>query len=129
MVTEDFEDGRPSSTLLVYFSAVRGLSKQEGNEYLRPARYTPILPRLIHPTRLIFLEAVLPRHAHSYAGFAARPRYGQLAALNAVRVNHMCDGTMSPLEFGGLITIECDPVTGRFAPTYVRDTSTTFMAV
>ncbi|KAF4424741.1 hypothetical protein FACUT_10201 [Fusarium acutatum] len=38
MVTEDFEDGKSSSTLLVYFSAIWGLSKEEGNEYLRPAR-------------------------------------------------------------------------------------------
>ncbi|KAF5010563.1 hypothetical protein FDECE_3276 [Fusarium decemcellulare] len=104
MVTEDFEDGRSSSSLLVYFSAVRGISKREGNEYLRPASYTPILSRLIYCTRLIFLEAILPRRAHTYAGFAARPRYDQLAALIAVRVEHMCDGTMSPLgEFLSLL--------------------------
>ncbi|KAF5975170.1 hypothetical protein FBULB1_7526 [Fusarium bulbicola] len=104
MVTEDFEDGMSSSTLLVYFSAVRGLANQEGNEYLRPARYTPILSRLIYCTRLIFLEAILPRRAHPHAGFAARPRYGQLAALNAIRVDHMCDGTLSPLgEFFSLL--------------------------
>ncbi|PNP59972.1 hypothetical protein FNYG_14696 [Fusarium nygamai] len=104
MVTEDFEDGMSSSTLLVYFSAVRGLSSQEGNGYLRPTRYTPILSRLIYCTRLIFLEAILPRRAHPHAGFAARPRYGQLAALNAIRVNHMCDGTLSPLgEFFSLL--------------------------
>ncbi|KAF6527780.1 hypothetical protein HZS61_008082 [Fusarium oxysporum f. sp. conglutinans] len=104
MATEDFEDGMSSSTLLVYFSAVRGLSSQEGSGYLRPARYTPILSRLIYGTRLIFLEAILPRRAHPHAGFAARPRYGQLAALNAIRVNHMCDGTLSPLgEFFSLL--------------------------
>lgn len=103
-VTEDFEDGMSSSTLLVYFSAVRGLSGEEGNEYLRPARYTPILSRLIYCTRLIFLEAILPRRAHPHAGFAARPRYGQLAALNAIRVDYMCDGTLSPLgEFFSLL--------------------------
>jgi hypothetical protein len=44
MVTEDFEDGKSSSTLLVYFSAVRGLSKEEGNEYLG----TPGIP-LFYP--------------------------------------------------------------------------------
>ncbi|KAL3595875.1 hypothetical protein FPOAC2_10245 [Fusarium poae] len=103
-VIEDFEDGLSSSTLLVYFSAVRGLSSEEGHGYLRPARYTPILSRLIYCTRLIFLEAILPRRAHPHAGFAARPRYGQLAALNAIRVDHMCDGTLSPLgEFFSLL--------------------------
>ncbi|KAI8710743.1 hypothetical protein NCS52_01534000 [Fusarium sp. LHS14.1] len=104
MITEHFDDGRASSALLVYFSAVRGLSRQEGNEYLRPARFTPILSRLIYCTRLIFLEAILPLRSHTYAGFAVRPRYGQLAALNAVRVDQMCDGTMSPLgEFLSLL--------------------------
>ncbi|KAG7408747.1 hypothetical protein Forpe1208_v012128 [Fusarium oxysporum f. sp. rapae] len=104
MATEDFEDGRASSTLLVYFSAVRGLSEKEGAKYMRPAQYTPILARLVYCTRLVFLEAILPRRAYTYAGFPARPRYGQLAALNAVRAEKMCDGTMSPLgEFLSLL--------------------------
>ncbi|KAH7460601.1 hypothetical protein FOMA001_g19510 [Fusarium oxysporum f. sp. matthiolae] len=52
----------------------------------------------------VFLEAVLPRRAHAHAGFATRPRYGQLAALNAVRVSQMCNGTTSPLgEFLSLL--------------------------
>jgi hypothetical protein len=103
-VTEDSEDGMSSSTLLIYFSAVRELSSEEGNGYLRPARCTPILSRLIYCTRLIFLEAILPRRAHPHADFAARPRYGQLAALNAIRVDHVRDGTLSPLgEFFSLL--------------------------
>jgi hypothetical protein len=60
MVTEEFIDGLASSSLLVFFSAVRGLSLPGGLEYLRPARYTPILSRFIYCTRLIFLEATLP---------------------------------------------------------------------
>jgi hypothetical protein len=114
MVTEDFEDGKSSSTLLVYFSAARGLSKEEGHECLRPARYIPILSRLIYCTRLVFLEAILPRRAHPYAGFAARPRYGQLAALNTVLVDRMCDGTMSPLgEFLSLLAYGSAPAASQ----------------
>ncbi|KAF9768208.1 hypothetical protein IL306_014514 [Fusarium sp. DS 682] len=48
MATEDFEDGRASSSLLVYFSAVRGLSRPRGDEYLRPDQFTPVLSRLIY---------------------------------------------------------------------------------
>lgn len=104
MAIEEFDDGKSSSTLLVYFSAVRGISSHEGNKFMRPSQYTPILSRLIYCTRLVFLEAILPRRAHLYAGFPARPRYGQLAALNAVRAERMCDGTMSPLgEFLSLL--------------------------
>ncbi|KAH7190153.1 hypothetical protein DER44DRAFT_620469, partial [Fusarium oxysporum] len=65
-ITEDFNRGLTSSTMLVYFSAVRGLSSPEGNEHLQPHRFTPILARLIYCTRLVFLEAVLPRFSRSY---------------------------------------------------------------
>ncbi|KAH6985327.1 hypothetical protein EDB80DRAFT_821764 [Ilyonectria destructans] len=104
MATEDFEDGRSSSSLLVYFSAARGLSRPSGNEYLRPARFTPILAALIYCARLIILETVLPRFPHLYTGLPARPLFGHLKALNAIRVEKMCDGTMSPLgEFLSLL--------------------------
>ncbi|KAH7464027.1 hypothetical protein FOMA001_g17942 [Fusarium oxysporum f. sp. matthiolae] len=35
-VAEDFDGGVASSTMLVYFSAVRGLTTPEGDEYLKP---------------------------------------------------------------------------------------------
>ncbi|KAI7771118.1 hypothetical protein LZL87_013445 [Fusarium oxysporum] len=47
-VTEDFDGGVASSTMLVYFSAVRGLTTPEGDEYLKPYRFTPILAKLIY---------------------------------------------------------------------------------
>ncbi|KAF4446765.1 hypothetical protein F53441_9625 [Fusarium austroafricanum] len=104
MATEDFEDGRAGSCLLVYFSAVRGLSRPRGDEYLRPHQFTPILSRLIYCTRLIFLERILPRFAHAYIGLPARPLYGHLSMLKHVRAEKMCDGTMSPLgEFLSLL--------------------------
>ncbi|KAF9777496.1 hypothetical protein IL306_004401 [Fusarium sp. DS 682] len=104
MVTEDFEDGRSSSTMLVFFSAVRGLSGTGGEEYLRPHRFTPILSRLIYCVRIIFIEATLPQFEHSYVNIACRPRHGQLETLNAARRDRMCDGTMSPMgEFFSLL--------------------------
>jgi hypothetical protein len=35
-VTEDYDGDVASSTMLVYFSAVRGLTTPEGDEYLKP---------------------------------------------------------------------------------------------
>ncbi|KAI8406177.1 hypothetical protein FOFC_13646 [Fusarium oxysporum] len=75
-ITEAFEGGLASSTMLVYFSAVRGLSTLDGNEYLQPHRFTPILARLIYCSRLVFLEAVLPSFPRSYGGIARPPRHG-----------------------------------------------------
>ncbi|SCO35922.1 uncharacterized protein FFMR_03867 [Fusarium fujikuroi] len=105
MAIEDFEDGTASSSLLVYFSAVRGLSRPTGDEYLRPHQFTPVLSRLIYCIRLIFLEMTLPRFPHPYAAIPARPPYGHLRRLMPVRIEKMCDGTISPLgEFLSLLS-------------------------
>ncbi|KAM0722087.1 hypothetical protein Q7P37_003013 [Cladosporium fusiforme] len=52
---------------------------------------------MIHSARLICLEAALPRHNHSYVGWNARPRTGQLDKLNSVRERFMCLGSQAPL--------------------------------
>ncbi|PON20041.1 hypothetical protein TGAM01_v211085 [Trichoderma gamsii] len=104
LATEDFTDGQSSSTMLVYFSAVCGLSPPAGANFLRPAQYTTHLSGLIYCTRLILFEAVLPRMAHSYVGIPARPHKGQLAILQSLRQEKMCDGCLSPLgEFLSLL--------------------------
>ncbi|KAK7583216.1 hypothetical protein V3481_012509 [Fusarium oxysporum f. sp. vasinfectum] len=104
-ITEDFEGGLASSTMLVYFSAVRGLSTPNGNEYLQPHRFTPVLARLIYCSRLVFLEAVLPHFSRIYGGIARPPRHGLLRRLNAARREYMCDGTLSPMgEFLSLLS-------------------------
>ncbi|RKK61043.1 hypothetical protein BFJ69_g17165 [Fusarium oxysporum] len=104
-VTEGFDSGVASSTMLVHFSAARGLSTPEGDEYLKPHRFTPILAKLIYCSRLVFLEAVLPRFSRSYGGFAHPPRHGLLRRLNATRREYMCDGTLSPMgEFLSLLS-------------------------
>lgn len=47
----------------------------------------------------------MPRFPHHYIGLSSRPRYGQLKALNAVRQEKMCDGTLSPMgEFLSLLS-------------------------
>ncbi|KAG7412160.1 hypothetical protein Forpe1208_v009610 [Fusarium oxysporum f. sp. rapae] len=104
-VTEDFDGGVASSTMLVYFSAVRGLTTPEGDEYLKPHRFTPILAKLIYCSRLIFLEAVLPRFSHNYRGFTHPPGHGLLRRFNATRREYMCDSTLSPIgEFLSLLS-------------------------
>ncbi|KAK7571298.1 hypothetical protein V3481_018515 [Fusarium oxysporum f. sp. vasinfectum] len=91
--------------MLVYFSAVRGLSTPNGNEYLQPHRFTPILARLMYCSRLVFLEAVLPHFSRIYGGIARPPSHGLLRRLNAARREYMCDGTLSPMgEFLSLLS-------------------------
>lgn len=104
LAMEDFDDGQASATLLVYFSAVCGLSGENGAEFARPASYTTHLSGLIYCTRLILLEGTLPRVAHEYIQHPARPRRGQLEVLRQVRQDKMCDGTLLPLgEFLSLV--------------------------
>ncbi len=102
MAMEEFDDGQASSTLLVYFSAVCGLSGDNGAEFARPATYTTHLSGLIYCTRLIILEGILPRVAHEYIGLPARPRRGQLELL--------CKGDyfshMSPTLQGGCLFLQ-----------------------
>ncbi|KAF5704802.1 hypothetical protein FMUND_12351 [Fusarium mundagurra] len=104
-IAENFEGGLASSTMLVYFSAVRGLSTANGNEYLQPHRFSPVLARLMYCSRLVFLEAVLPHFSRIYGGIARPPRHGLLRRLNAARREYMCDGTLSPMgEFLSLLS-------------------------
>lgn len=102
LTTEEYEDGKPSSTLLVYFSAIMGIST-DGSTFARPRRYTPKLSALIYCIRLIVLESTLPRFAHSFIGWEARPRYGQIDLLNRVRAQKMCLGSQAPM--GELISL------------------------
>jgi hypothetical protein len=96
LVTEESEDGRPSSTLLIYFASVLGIS-MDGLTFERPSDYTPKLSGLIHYIRLVLLEISLPRFPHPVLGLDARPRRGQLEVLNGVRVEKMCLGSQAPM--------------------------------
>src|SRR5690349_18403694 len=71
--TEIFEDGQSSSTLLIYFRGVLGISA-DGSTFMRARNYTPKLSGIIYCIRLLVLVSTLPRSAHDYIGLDARPR-------------------------------------------------------
>jgi Fe-S-cluster containining protein len=57
--TEEVMDGRPASTMLVYFSGILGFSA-DLNSFLPARSYTPNLAALIYIQRLLFIEYALP---------------------------------------------------------------------
>jgi hypothetical protein len=63
LVIEEYEDGRSSLTLLVYFSGVLGMLI-DGLTFERPSNYTLKLSALIYCSRLLIIELTLPRFAH-----------------------------------------------------------------
>jgi hypothetical protein len=96
LCAEEYEDGRPSSTLLIYFASVLGISI-DGLTFERPSNYTPKLSGLIHCIRLVLLEISLPRFPHPILRLDVRPRRGQLEVLIGVRVEKMCLGSQAPM--------------------------------
>lgn len=95
-MTEEFKDGQPSSSTLVFYSGV--LALQGAGETFRTAKsFTPILSQLVYVQRLLFLEYALPYRAYPHIGLEQRPRYGQLEQLNVVRLKYMVEGAMHPL--------------------------------
>jgi hypothetical protein len=97
LVTEEYEDGNSASTLLVYFSGILGISI-DGLTFERPSNYTSKLSALIYCSRLLIIESTLPRFAHQYIGWPARPRYNQSEQLNRVRRAKMCLGSQAPMD-------------------------------
>lgn len=73
LITDSFGHGRPSTSLLVYFSRILGFSP--GGRGFQPARnFTPILSRLIYIQRLLFLEYALPAQEYRHLEIPRRPR-------------------------------------------------------
>ena len=97
LATEEYDEGRPSSKLLIYFSCVLGISAN-GTTFARPLNYTSQLSGLIYCARLILLESVLPRFAHPTLEWSARPSSGQLDKLKQMRIEKMCLGSPAPLD-------------------------------
>jgi hypothetical protein len=95
--TEEYEDGKPSSTLLIYASGVLGIS-HDGFTFERAKSYTLNLSAMIYCVRMIILEATLPRFAHVRLGWTARPRHGQTDLLNEVRKKTLCLGSPAPMN-------------------------------
>ncbi|PNP54422.1 hypothetical protein FNYG_15625 [Fusarium nygamai] len=95
--TEEVMDGRPDSTLLVYFSGVLGFSA-DLTGFLPARSYTSNLAALIYIQRLLFLEYALPAQGYPRLGIARRPRTGQIAHLQNVGQEYLVLGSQSPFE-------------------------------
>jgi hypothetical protein len=94
--TEEFTDGQPASSLLVYYSGLLGFSG-DGTTYKRARDFTSCLSALIHQLRLLFLEWALPYRAYPYIGRESRPRQGHLTLLKEFRQRYTCHGSLTPL--------------------------------
>jgi hypothetical protein len=95
--TEEMVDGRPTSTLLVYFSGILGFTS-DSTGFLPARSYTSNLAALIYTQRLLFLEYALPAKAYLFLGITQRPRTGQVARLQDVRQKYTVLGSQSPFE-------------------------------
>ena len=93
---QSFRDGQSSSTLMVYFVSILGISS-DASTFERPLNYTPKLSALIHCARLCVLEAVLPRFAYPQLGWTARPSVDQQKILNKARKAYLCNGCQTPV--------------------------------
>ncbi|KAF1359098.1 hypothetical protein EJ07DRAFT_80345, partial [Lizonia empirigonia] len=80
-----------------YFSGVLGMSA-DGLTFEKASNYTSKLSGLIYCSRLLAIESTLPRFAHQYINWSARPRYNQLDLLNKVRRAKMCLGSQAPMD-------------------------------
>ncbi|QGA19823.1 hypothetical protein EYB26_007518 [Talaromyces marneffei] len=101
-LTDEFTDGQPSSSLLVYFSGILGFSPD--TQSFQPAKsFTPHLSALIYIQRLLFLEYALPYRDYPTIGWNRRPRRYHLDRLNPIRSRYMIAGALTPLaEFQSL---------------------------
>jgi hypothetical protein len=95
--TEEYENGKPSSNLLIYVSGILGIS-HDGSTFERAKNYTSKLSALIYCIRMIILEATLPRFAHNKLGRKARPRFAQIDIINETRRRTLCLGSPAPMN-------------------------------
>ncbi|EXK76874.1 hypothetical protein FOQG_18395 [Fusarium oxysporum f. sp. raphani 54005] len=94
--TERFNEGRPSSTLLGFFSGILGFS-QDCKHFLLARQFCPYLSGLIYIQRLILMERALPLREYRAIGIPRRPSVNQLDQLNSIRERYMITGTQHPL--------------------------------
>ncbi len=95
--TQRTVDGRPETTILIFFSGILGFSPSL-DTFLPARNYTPHLSALIYVLRLVFLEYALPSKSHPYINLERRPRTHQLERLEPIRRKYMVLGSDSPLE-------------------------------
>ncbi|RBR24099.1 uncharacterized protein FIESC28_03098 [Fusarium coffeatum] len=94
--TERSIEGRPSSTLLVFFSGILGFS-QDCKHFLLARQFCPYLSGLIYIQRLILMERALPLREYRVIGIPQRSYANQLDQLNSIRQKYMIAGTQYPL--------------------------------
>ena len=95
-IVEEFTNGQPSSSLLVYYSGVLGFSG-DGSTFRRAKDHTSQLSALIYIQRLLLLEFALPSRAYTYVCLPRRPSQGHFEILNNVRLKCMVLGCLTPL--------------------------------
>ncbi|KAJ5293540.1 uncharacterized protein N7443_009493 [Penicillium atrosanguineum] len=102
LITQEFTDGNPQASVLVYFSGVLGISSN-GAHFLPAKLFTPYLSALIYIQRLLFLEYALPYREYPYLNWPSRPRTDHLTRLQNVRKQYMLPGSLTALgEFQSL---------------------------
>jgi hypothetical protein len=84
LIIQEFTDGNPQSSVLVYFSGVLGISSS-GAHFLSAKLFTPYLSALIYIQRLLFLEYALPYREYPHLKWPSRPSINHLARLLNVR--------------------------------------------
>jgi hypothetical protein len=82
--TEQFTDGKPSSSVLVLFSSILGFSSDAEN-FLPAKSYMLYLSGLIYVQRFLFLEYALPHRAYPYISILQRPRLRQYKRMDAIQ--------------------------------------------
>jgi hypothetical protein len=100
--TQQFLDGQPESTLLVYFSGVFGFSS-DCRQFKLARQYCPSLPGLIYCQRLIYLEYGVPLYAYPSIGIEQRPRTQQLEHMQSVCNQYIVAG--SPTAMAELVSL------------------------
>lgn len=96
-VKQQFVDGQPSSTLLVYFSGILGFTR-DSTGFLSAKHYTPALSALLYVQRLLFLECALPLREYAQLNIPKRPLYGQHERLKFIRQTYMVTGSQSSFD-------------------------------
>ncbi|KAH7147123.1 hypothetical protein B0J13DRAFT_584460 [Dactylonectria estremocensis] len=87
--TETFIDGRPDSTLLVYFSGILGFSG-DCRQFLLAKQYCSQLSGLIYMQRVLLLEHALPLQPYTTIGITRCPQAQQLERFSEMLAGGLC---------------------------------------
>ncbi|KAK2122363.1 hypothetical protein NOF04DRAFT_1374394 [Fusarium oxysporum II5] len=86
--TEPFLNGQPSSTLLIYFSGILGLSA-DCQRFRLARQYCTKLSAMIYVQRILFLEQALPLRGYQSIGIPQRQDARALECLDKIRAKYM----------------------------------------